>query len=168
MDDQTAFEATGASGQVANLPIGYYIIGDAAYVASDRFLTIFHGAHRADINNDNWNYFASQLRIRIEMAFRLMVTRWRILRAPLQMSLPHATATLNAISRLHNYTIDWHPSIINSALIINTTDPQLGYVPSIHESAYANIQAPFQNVSMMRQHLVDQVRLQGLTRPGRN
>ncbi len=74
MDDQTAFENTGAYDSVVSLTLGYYIICDAAYIASDRLLTIFHGADRLNVDNDNFNYYASQLRIRIEMAFGLMVT----------------------------------------------------------------------------------------------
>jgi len=55
MDDQTAFEATGAYMQVEKLPLGYYVICDAAYVASDCLLTIFHGANCENVANDNWN-----------------------------------------------------------------------------------------------------------------
>jgi len=127
MDDQTAFENTGAYNAVVSLPLGCYILCDAAYIASDQLLTIFHGADRLNEDNDNFNYFASQLRIRIEMAFGLMVTRWRILRSPMQMSLPHATDTLNAISCLHNYTIDEWPEIISNAPIIQLNNQHLGY-----------------------------------------
>jgi len=129
MDDQTAFENTGAYNAVVSLPLGCYIICNAAYIASDHLLTIFHGADRLNEDNDNFNYFVSQLCIRIEMAFGLMVTWWQILCSPMQMSLLHATNTLNAISCLHNYTINQWPEIINNAPIIQSNHPHLGYQP---------------------------------------
>jgi hypothetical protein len=67
--DQVAFERTPLYDYVRNLPPGYYLIGDAAYSVEDSLLTPFTGGHRNDAIKDAYNFFLSQLRIRIEMAF---------------------------------------------------------------------------------------------------
>jgi len=53
-----------------------------------------------------------------------------------------------------------------AALVNCPIDPQLGYVPTMHESAYADIQAPFRNVSRIQDELVEKVHREGLRCPG--
>jgi hypothetical protein len=55
--------------------------------------------------HDNFNYFASQCRIRIEMAFGLMVNTWGILNQPLLMRLRHVKFLVVCIAQLHNFCI---------------------------------------------------------------
>jgi hypothetical protein len=47
--------------------------------------------------HDNFNFYASQLRIRIEMAFGLMVKKWGILSRPLTNKLKHLRKMVIAI-----------------------------------------------------------------------
>jgi hypothetical protein len=56
--------------------------------------------------NDNFNFFASQLRIRIEMAFGLMVKKWGILARPLSIKMIKMKRLMVAIARLHNFCIN--------------------------------------------------------------
>jgi len=91
----------------------------------------------------------------------------------MQMSLPHATDTLNAISRLHNYTINQWPEIISNAPIIQSNNPHLGYQPSTptdmakQEAIERSLHtfAPVRNVSMIRANLVRKIKRKGLCHP---
>ena len=47
-------------------------IGDCAYKPTEHLVPIFGGDLALRKENDNFNFYASQLRIRIEMAFGLM------------------------------------------------------------------------------------------------
>jgi len=90
------------------------------------------------------------------------------------MSLAHATDMLNAISHLHNFTINQCPDMIHNVPIIQTNNPQLGYQPSTpadsDEQEVIQISlrmiAPVCNVSMIRATLVRKIRQNGLARPG--
>lgn len=68
------------------LPIGKYLVGDAAYSVSEKMLVPFTESQRNNANNDAYNFCLSQLRIWIEMAFGLMTNKWRLLQTPLQTS----------------------------------------------------------------------------------
>ena len=80
--DQVAFELPPLSEYTKQLPDGYFIIGDAAYSVGKKVLTPFTGGHSSDPANDAYNFFLSQLRIRIEMSFGLLTNKWQILHAP--------------------------------------------------------------------------------------
>ena len=82
-----------------------FIIGDNAYVCSEHLLTPFAGAERQERKHDNYNFYVSQLRIRIEMAFGWMTEKWQILRKPLRTSLRNTGKVFLTITRLHNYCI---------------------------------------------------------------
>jgi hypothetical protein len=56
--------------------------------------------------NDNFNFFASQLRIRIKMAFGLMTRKWGILQRLLSVGLPSIKHLICCIARLRNFCID--------------------------------------------------------------
>jgi hypothetical protein len=91
---------------IANLPYGLFLVGDAAYTCTERMLTPMTGSQRLDPVNDAYNFYLSQVRIRIEMAFARLVTKWRILRAPLLGSLATISRTLMACAIMHNYVIE--------------------------------------------------------------
>jgi hypothetical protein len=56
-------------------------------------------------DNDAFNFYVSQFCICIEMAFGIMVTNWRILKAPLMIKLENIPYSLGTIARLHNYSL---------------------------------------------------------------
>jgi hypothetical protein len=149
---------------IENLPHGYYVIGDSAYNATEHLLPIFCGQERKKKKNDDWNYFASQLRIRIEMSFGLMVMKWQFLRRPLCIKFDNIPKALNAISRLHNYIInsknhsdrddhDTIPIIQNNA---TTTNAELVPIKDRRGS---------RGTSTLRNMLVKKVFDMGLKRP---
>ena len=91
---------------VQNLPIRKFVIGDNAYMCTETLLTPFSGNEKKDPEKDAFNFYLSQLRIRIEQTFGLMTNKWRILRQPLQMNLKNVAKTFMCITRLHNFCID--------------------------------------------------------------
>ena len=67
--DQKAFERTKLFQIVSNLRPGQYIVGDAAYTLTDQVLCPFCGSQRESTKKDAYNYFLSQLNIRIDICF---------------------------------------------------------------------------------------------------
>jgi len=106
-NDNVAFEYCAHLKEIIqSLPYGLFLVGDAAYTSNERMLTPMIGSQRLDPVNDAYNFYLSQVRIRIEMAFARLVTKWRILRAPLLGSLATISRTLMACATMHNYVID--------------------------------------------------------------
>lgn len=98
VSDLLAFEECSLSSQVERLPVGVYILADNAYMHSEHFLTPFAGAGFISAE-DAYNFYLSQLRIRIEMAFGLLYTKWRLFRRPLEGRLRNTTLAIRAASR---------------------------------------------------------------------
>ena len=106
LPDITAYRSCKLSDLVEDLPAGFHVIGDNAYMASEHLLTPFCGADARISENDNFNFFLSQLRIRIEMTFGLLTTKWRILRNDQQGTQDTISKLIEACIRLHNFVID--------------------------------------------------------------
>jgi len=87
------------------LPSQYYIIGDNAYPLSDRVLIPFSGAEFYVPANRTYNYFLCQLRIRIEMAFGRLTTKWRICRKTLNFANERNSKIISVCTKLHNFCI---------------------------------------------------------------
>ena len=167
--DQVAFERTPLFQYTKELPDGYYIIGDAAYSVGEKMLTPFTGGHRNDPAKDAYNFFLSQLRIRIEMSFGLLTNKWRILQAPLQTSLQLSSEIVMACGRLHNFCIDedgQHRGTANS--IVASIEPDRrsqfgwGYTPTVRK-----LQS-IPGTSIIRDMLLRKVAQQGMRRPPGN
>ena len=104
--DQATIEQKKVLFPLEDLPFESYLVGDAAYTLTDKCLTPFTGSQKLNPTKDAYNFFLSQVRIRIEMAFGLLTTKWQILKKPLAVSLKVAAEALEGISRLHNICID--------------------------------------------------------------
>ena len=76
MNDKTAIHHCALGRYIEYLPSGYAAIGDAAYEPTEHVSSIFYGVNWSDPLHDNFNYFAWQLHICIEMAFGLMQMKW--------------------------------------------------------------------------------------------
>eukprot|EP00644_Phytophthora_capsici_P018163 jgi/Phyca11/68342/gw1.25.311.1 len=92
MNDSYAFQKWKLSQVLQEISGPYFVIGDNAYL-DDR------------PERDSYNFHVSQLRIRVEMAFGLLVNTWRILKQPLLVSLRHCRILISACFRLHNFCI---------------------------------------------------------------
>jgi DDE superfamily endonuclease len=85
---------------------GLCIFGDAAYPNSRYFISPYKSVSSG--TKDDFNFYHSQLRIKIECAFGQLVSRWGILRRPLpcKMGIMKATHLTKCLCRLHNYCIN--------------------------------------------------------------
>mmetsp|Transcript_14261 Transcript_14261/g.34632 ORF Transcript_14261/g.34632 Transcript_14261/m.34632 type:complete len:288 (-) Transcript_14261:90-953(-) len=91
---------------IDTLPEGLFVGGDNAYPLSSRLLCPYSGHERFEEFKRTFNYFFSQLRIRIEMAFGRMSTKWRVVRQALNCDLEKNILICEAAARLHNFVID--------------------------------------------------------------
>jgi len=88
----------------------YVLFGDNAYLNTPYMATPFTNV-ASDPNRvaeDSYNYYHSQLRIRVECAFGMLVQRWGILRMvmPQTLSVSKIVAMVNALAKLHNFCVD--------------------------------------------------------------
>ena len=83
----TAFKKTRLHRIVENLPPGYCVADDNAYSCSKHLLTPFSAGEKLAPEKDAFNFYLSQLQIRIEMTFGFMTNKWRILQKPLNAKL---------------------------------------------------------------------------------
>ena len=104
--DRDAIEKCSLHDLIESLPLGACIIGDPACEATERLVTIFSHGDRLNADDDNFNFCASQCRIRIEMAFDLMQMKWSVLLRPLGCLMCHAPWIAMCVARLHNCVID--------------------------------------------------------------
>ena len=72
-NDRTAFKVSGFPKLLEKLPEGYFIVGDAAYPASDCILVPFPGT-TLSVSQDAYNFYQSQCRMAIEQTFGIMVS----------------------------------------------------------------------------------------------
>jgi hypothetical protein len=85
---------------------GLCIFGDNAYLNTPYMATPYPAVSGG--TKDSYNFYHSQLRIRIECAFGIWTHRWAILRSaiPMGVSIKKTVALVIALAKLHNYCID--------------------------------------------------------------
>ncbi len=106
MGDREALTQMSVGCFVEQLPGMYGATGDCAYTPTEHLVSIFRGASALLQRNDNFNFFASQIRIRFEMAFGLMVQKWGILAHLLTIKLKNIKRLVVPIANLHNFCIN--------------------------------------------------------------
>ena len=156
-NDLRAYRCTTLASLVDALPPGKYVVGDNAYICSEKLLTPFSGSQKQHPVNDAFNFYCSQLRIRIEMTFGLFTTKWQIFRRPLQVRLKNVGKIFLCATRLHNFCID-------------QGEPSENSVNSLEDSIPASTTPVANNRgnSEIRNLLVDKIRNEGYFRPGYN
>jgi len=126
-------------------------------MCTETLLTPFSGKEKKDPEKDAFNFYLSQLWIRIEQTFGLMTNKWRILRQPLQMNLKNVAKTFMCITRLHNFCIN--EGCVNTASVDEHHENELGYIPSdITEAAIPGH-------SVLRDIIVQELAQRDLERP---
>ena len=109
--DCLAFEASSLYQRCENglMKDGLVLFGDNAYLNTQYMATPYTNVSGNDAQKtkDDYNFYHSQLRIRIECAFGMLVQRWGILRTaiPHTISLTRIVALVNTLARLHNFCI---------------------------------------------------------------
>ena len=141
------------------LPLGSYSVGDAAYTLTDISISPITGSQQLNPTKGSFNYFLSQVRIQIEMAFGLLTTKWQILKKPLFVSLSVGSEVLECICRLHNYCIDMRSQGLSEdiAEIIPFEKSPLGwrYLPTVEmlqPSVHGTSQVHDATLGMVLQH----------------
>ncbi|GMF44526.1 unnamed protein product [Phytophthora fragariaefolia] len=87
-------------------PMGLYLVGDNAYSNSNKFLTPFTKPKTKTPSHDSINFHLSQLRIRVEMAFGLLVNKWRVFKQPLKVRMKNVKKVVHVACILHNWCMD--------------------------------------------------------------
>jgi DDE superfamily endonuclease len=105
MNDSIAIHEVDIAEKIEQLPFGFCVIVDCAYNATEHLIPLYSGADKLKPELDDFNFFGSQLRIRIEMAFG-MSKKWGILWRPLIVSMYNVKYIVEAVARLHNFCID--------------------------------------------------------------
>ena len=190
--DVSAYNYLSIRQLVEQLPGTYHLVGDAAYVLTNKMLTPFTGASRSEHVNDVFNFHLSQLRIRIEMAFGRLTSKFRILRQPMEYDLPKVCKIVKALSKLHNFIInkqtsedhtemevDAHPKQRRNLGYFETSDisPQededrvSDYVNNYADGEEHMVTDEFDQITPeydLRQSIVDYITESGLERSTRN
>lgn len=175
-NDIVAYRKCGVHEYINNLSLGQYVIGDNAYVCSEHLLTPFAGLERADLKKDAYNFYISQLRIRVEMAFGMMSNRWLILKRPVSVSAKAYGKLILVIGVLHNYCLNEFERLskgtsgsvaVAASQMFQGGDDNGSNIDG--SDAFMASDVTVVNVpgnSIMRDFLVDQIAAAGLRRPG--
>ena len=158
------------------LLLGRYAVADAAYTLSESILIPFTGSDRLDKAQDSFNYYLSQLRIRVEMAFGRLVNKFRILSGKINGSLDRVTRILMACARLHNFIIredrpfDKHYRTVEEEIdgMNLSPDPnaplEMSYLPVVPDDMFE----VYLGVSHTREAIVEFLRENDILRPVHN
>jgi hypothetical protein len=86
-NDIVALRKTSLSAWIESLPPGFFVAAHCAYSITEHLVALYSGPQLYSEWCDEFNFFLSQIRIWIEMAFGLLVTKWRILHTPINVKL---------------------------------------------------------------------------------
>jgi hypothetical protein len=86
-NDSVAIKKTSLPAWLDSLPPGYFIATDCAYSITEHSIGPYSGLQQFLEKCDNFNFFLTQLPVRIEMAFGLMVMKWWIFHTPITVKL---------------------------------------------------------------------------------
>lgn len=157
------------------LPPGVCAIGDAAHDPTEHMVPVYYGVDRRKPLFDNFNFYASQLCIRVEMAFGMMTRKWGVLQRPCTVNLSNATKMVQAIARLHNYVIAERLLECGTEQEEGPRRGQISYLVSVPEDENGNpvrldalFTGSFECHSELRQRMAERVGRLQLTRPVSN
>lgn len=151
----------------------FFLVGDNAYVLCDEMLIPFSGNSMSEINR-TYNFFLSQLRIRIEMAFGRLTTKWRIFRRDLENKMDTVSKICRVAAKLHNYVIDEALVVGDDDIDVYDGAPRnLGYLPHHPEDIGESVVPEDGYVipvgfSARRTAIVEEIARMCLSRPARN
>ena len=161
MGDRAALSHCSLSRLIDELPGLYCVIGDNAYKPSEHCCPIYGNVDCLCESYDTYNFFASQLRIRIEMSFGMMLQKWGILAKPLRIKPKNIKLLLNAIARLHNFCIKERLRERQPAVARNMNyDQALGREAQIDRAQAANFEQFINDndgYSMNRERMVNRI-----------
>jgi hypothetical protein len=114
--DCLAFEGMSLFHRLENglLAPGLCIFGDNAYMNTPYMATPYAAVSGG--TKDAYNFYHSQLRIRIECTFGILTHRWAILRSaiPVNIRIEKTVALVMALAKLHNFCINANDNDISA------------------------------------------------------
>lgn len=154
---------------IEDLPGLFTAIGDCAYNPTEHMAPIYRGSDAKKNKYDAFNFYASQLRIRIEMAFGLMTKKWGILSRPISIKLRNVKYLITAIAQLHNFCINERLEEQGvQSLNFNAQDVEMDiYERALREEAaeIECISEEFHGWSLNRERMVNNIASMHLSRP---
>ena len=137
-------------------------------------LEILENRRDSEIKN-TFNFYLSQRRIRIEMAFGLLVNKWRIFCRPLALNTDKCSRVIRAAMRLHNFCIDYRLSEVvpgvsafqfeqDGGYIFDEVNPENNYLPSDNRV----LQQTGDMVISKRSSILNEIEISKITRPRHN
>jgi DDE superfamily endonuclease len=176
-NDLKAYRFSQLSEMIERLPYGYFVGGDNAYVNSEHLIVPFSGRNVTP-EQDTFNYYLSQLRVRIENTFALFVNRWGILWKPLKGKLTSHNRTILCLVKLHNFAIDNKVEVPKNddkycaqyQHLFSKVADDFG-LEVLENAEYWRTQYHFSNSvsgSLLRETLVNDIASRGYTRPHHN
>ncbi|TMW63873.1 hypothetical protein Poli38472_014783 [Pythium oligandrum] len=107
MNDVQAFKQWTLSSVLDRIDDPYFVVGDNPYTQSRVVMTPNNQSQlKGKKERDIYNFYVSQLRIRVEMAFGILVNKWCILKNPLAIDLNDWPSVIVSCIRLHNFCIN--------------------------------------------------------------
>jgi hypothetical protein len=99
-------------------------LGESAYTLSSSLLVPFTGLDKKKTDNDVFNFHLSQLRIKIEQSFGLLVNKWRIFKKAVELNLKWIPLLVECCFRLHNFCINerekqWFIAVIPNDAVVH-------------------------------------------------
>ena len=155
-----AFRKTQLSQMIQKLPLRRFVVGDNAYVCAETLLTPFSDVEQDDQSKDAFDFYLSQMKIRIEQTFGIMTRKWRILHQLLPMHLKNFGRVFMCITRLQNFCIN------EGSTSVNITEENKGY-DSVFMHSDVN-ETSIAGSSMLRDIIVQELAQWGLERPSFN
>lgn len=176
MGDKEAVSETSLKELIEGLPFGICVIGDAAYCPSEHLVPVYMGVAKTEKKYDNFNYYASQVRIRVEMAFGMMNMKWGILNHPVGVSIRNLRWLIQAVVSLHNFCINERLEREALDAIDGFVEPNLpGFLPTVPHDANGDpidvdalIRETLHGHSYLREHMANKVEARHLQRKGSN
>ena len=131
--DCLAFEGMSLFQKLENgiLAPGLCLFGDNAYLNTPYMATPYAAVSGG--TKDAYNFYLSQLRIRIECTFGIFTHRWSILRSaiPMNVSVRKTVALVLALAKLHNYCIDAVDTVVPLTAVDEWESEVNGAVPLV-------------------------------------
>ncbi|EGZ22466.1 hypothetical protein PHYSODRAFT_299741 [Phytophthora sojae] len=170
--DSVALKKWKLSLGIANLPLGYYVIGDNAYLLSSRVLAPFTKPEIKSTDYSDYNFYLSQLRIQTEMAFGLLVNKWQIFKRPLSVDFVHAGLVIKTCInlKLHNYCINERirqpdsGGLTNAAVREFNSMEDCSFSPTVVEDD-EEVVVPVMNGHIFRNVVLNHIQSYNLSRP---
>ncbi len=88
------------------IPDGFYVVADNAYTLLATLIIPYSSSDKRYPEKDVFNFYVSQLRIKIEQAFGMMVNKWQVFKQPIELGLHAVPSLVECCMRLHNFCID--------------------------------------------------------------